>query len=234
MKKKLALLLAFASCFSFAACNKKHVQDCSCTECKEKLEYIFELNFDGTGYVLADIGEAYTGGTVSIPSEYNGKPVVEIGMYAFGNNEDKITSLIVPDSVKSIGFKAFAEQDNLESVTVGNGTVTIESGSFYRCTKLKTVILGNGVEYIYSEAFQYCDALESVTLGNNVKEIAGTVFSYCTSLKSMTIPASIQKIGWSAFGNSGFTDIYFGVSQAGEQWNKEWNDGLENVTLHWA
>ena len=234
MKRKLALQLAFASCFSFIACNKEHVQDCSCAECKETLEYVFELNFDGTGYVLADIGGAYTGGAVAIPSEYNGKPVVEIGMYAFGNNEDKITSLIVPDSVKTIGFKAFAEQNNLESVIVGNGTVTIESGAFYRCEKLKTVILGDGVEYIYAEAFQYCDALESVALGNSVKEIAGTVFSYCPSLKSIVIPASIQKIGWSAFGNSGFTDIYFGVSQAGEQWNEELNDGLENVTLHCA
>ncbi|MBQ8689100.1 MAG: leucine-rich repeat domain-containing protein [Clostridia bacterium] len=213
-----------------------------CDVCARKEQYIFVLNYDKTGYILSDIGPGYVGGDVVIPSTYRGLPVVEIEMYAFGNCKDNLTSVTIPGSVKEIGMKAFAKQDNLETVII-NGSAIVGVQSFYLCPKLKTVVIGEGTEYIYASAFEQCDSLESVTIANTVKKITGNVFAYCKNLKTITIPASVEEIGWACFIGSGFTDIYFEMSAPGESWDEEWDYGLyideeigqeTNVNLHWA
>ena len=235
--------------------NKKHIYgpsakedhsdanyDGICDVCGREEEYVFVLNYDKTGYILSDIGPAYKGGDVVIPSTYRGLPVVKIEMYAFGNCKDNLTSVTIPSSVKEIGMKAFAKQDNLETVII-NGSAIIGVQSFYLCPKLKTVVIGEGTEYIYASAFEQCDSLESVTIANTVKEITGNVFAHCKNLKTITIPASVEVIGWACFIGSGFTDIYFEMSAPGEKWDENWDEGIyedekigrtEDVNLHWA
>ena len=218
------------------------MQDGVCDVCSREEEYVFVLNYDKTGYKLSDIGPAYKGGDVVIPSTYRGLPVVEIEMYAFGNCKDNLTSVTIPANVKEIGFKAFAKQDNLETVII-NGSTIIDAQAFYLCPKLKTVVIGEGTEFIYAGAFSMCFSLESVTLPNTVKEITGSVFANCDKLKTITIPASVEVIGECCFGGSGFTDIYFETAAPGENWDENWDEGLykneeigrsEDVNLHWA
>ena len=213
-----------------------------CDVCGREEEYVFVLNYDKTGYKLSDIGPAYKGGDVVIPSTYRGLPIVEIEMYAFGNCKDNLTSVTIPGSVKEIGMKAFAKQDNLETVII-NGSTIIDVQAFYLCPKLKTVVIGEGTEQIYAGAFSMCFSLESVTIPNTVNKITGSVFANCNNLKTITIPASVEVIGECCFGGSGFTDIYFEMSAPGEKWDENWDEGLyedeeigraEDVNLHWA
>ena len=213
-----------------------------CDVCGREEEYVFVLNYDKTGYKLSDIGPAYKGGDVVIPSTYRGLPVVEIEMYAFGNCKDNLTSVTIPGSVKEIGMKAFAKQDNLETVII-NGSTIIDVQAFYLCPKLKTVVINEGTEYIYAGAFSMCFSLESVTIADTVTKILGDVFANCTKLKTITIPASVEIIGGGCFVGSGFTDIYFEMSAPGEAWDENWDEGLykdekigrdEDVNLHWA
>ena len=213
-----------------------------CDVCGREEEYVFVLNYDKTGYKLSDIGPAYKGGDAVIPSTYRGLPVVEIEMYAFGNCKDNLTSVTIPGSVKEIGMKAFAKQDNLETVII-NGSTIIDVQAFYLCPKLKTVVINEGTEYIYAGAFSMCDSLESVTIANTVTKILGEAFANCTKLKTITIPASVEIIGGGCFVGSGFTDIYFEMSAPGEAWDENWDEGLYedeeigrdgDVNLHWA
>ena len=213
-----------------------------CDVCGREEEYVFVLNYDKTGYKLSDIGPAYKGGDVVIPSTYRGLPVVELEMYAFGNCKDNLTSVTIPGSVKEIGMKAFAKQDNLETVII-NGSTIIDVQAFYLCPKLKTVVINEGTEYIYAGAFSMCFSLESVTIADTVTKILGDVFANCTKLKTITIPASVEIIGGGCFVGSGFTDIYFEMSAPGEAWDENWDEGLykdekigrdEDVNLHWA
>ena len=65
-----------------------------------------EGGYQVTGAALS--GRFYMNFTVTIPSEYNGKPVVAISSLAFAG----YTSLLnveIPDTVTSIGIRAFAE-----------------------------------------------------------------------------------------------------------------------------
>ena len=205
-----------------------------CDECGYKAVLVYKLNANESGYELDRVGVGYQGGDITIPSEYKGLPVVEIGYGAF-KSEYKLTSVIIPDSVTLISDDAFENQTSLTSLNVGKNVVTIGVSAFEGCTNLKTVVIGDATEYIYASAFEGCTALETVTLGKNVKEITGSVFENCTSLKTITIPASIEKMGSWVFNGNNMTDIYFGVSAPGENWNEKWAEGLnESVNIHWA
>lgn len=48
-----------------------------------------------------------------------------------------MSNLIIPNSVTTIGDRAFAGCSNLETVTIGNGITSIEEYAFSGCTKLK-------------------------------------------------------------------------------------------------
>ena len=115
-------------------------------------------------------------GELVIPSEYNGKPVTQIGYEAFKDCTE-LTSITVPDSV-----------------------FEIMSNAFEGCTGLKTVVI-NDVPYIGSEAFLGCTSLESVTLPNGIEEISYGMFKDCTSLASVTIPDTVTSIEYDAFEN---------------------------------
>ena len=229
----------------FNIASEDHVDenyDGICDVCSREEEYVFILNYDKTGYKLSDIGPAYKGGDVVIPSTYRGLPVVELEMYAFAGCKNNLTSVTIPASVKEIGVKAFAEQDNLETVII-NGATIIDVQAFYLCPNLKTVVINEGTEYIYAGAFSMCFSLESVTIADTVTKILGEAFANCTKLKTITIPASVEIIGEGCFVGSGFTDIHFEISAPGESWDENWDEGLykdeeigrdEDVNLHWA
>ena len=51
---------------------------------------------------------------------------------------------------------------NLTSVVIPNSVKTIDSEAFYECTSLKSVVIPNSVEHIRSGAFAYCTGLKEV------------------------------------------------------------------------
>lgn len=208
-------------------------EDGTCDVCGYQAQFIFKLKYDESGYELDRVGPGYRGGDVVIPAEYRGVPVVEIGYDAF-KSDYKLTSIVIPDTVTLISDDAFEKQTSLTSVNVGKGVVTIGVSAFEGCTNLKTVVICDATEHICAHAFDGCAALESVMLGKNVKEITGSVFEGCTNLKTITIPASIEKMGAWVFYDTNMTDIYFGVSAPGENWNEKWAEGLEDENIHWV
>ena len=70
--------------------------------------------------------------TIIIPNS-----VTSIGSYAF-RDCSSLTSVTIPDSVTSIGDSAFRDCTSLTSVTIGNGVTSIEDLAFYR-SKLKNI-----------------------------------------------------------------------------------------------
>lgn len=56
-------------------------------------------------------------------------------------NYDSLKSIVIPNSVTSIGYSSFGNCNGLASVTIGNGVTDIGSNAFEYCTALKRVIL---------------------------------------------------------------------------------------------
>ncbi len=98
----------------------------------------------------------YTGAEeeVTIPSEYNGLPVTEIGQRVFAGNEN-IKSVVIPDTITIIGYQAFSRCTKLTSVEFSNNLKKVHAHAFYECPNLKEVNLPKTVLEIDEKAFGY-------------------------------------------------------------------------------
>ncbi len=165
-----------------------------------------------------------------IPDEIYGIPVTAIGPQAFSLCT-KLTSVTIPDSVKSIGHGAFMSCTALTSIIIPNSVAEIEHDAFHTCEKLETVsipgsikelprslffgciklknlVLGEGIETI-GRIFYECKSIETITIPDSVKEIKRYAFDGAVNLKSVTVGSGVKFIGKYAFTSPYLESIYF-------------------------
>jgi hypothetical protein len=107
-------------------------------------------------------------------------------------------SLIIPDTVKTIGKEAFKSNKTITSITIPDSVTSIGESAFLCCTKLTDVTIGNGVTEIGEHVFDQCTGLKSITIPDSVTSIGKYAFAV-TGLTSITIPDSVTSIGECAF-----------------------------------
>lgn len=119
---------------------------------------------------------------VVIPDEIDGIPVIEIDKLAFyGQN---ITSVYIPDSVKTIGVKTFSTNSKLIEARLPEGLTEIPDGCFEYCSKLKKADIPESVTRIGAEAFSGCEKLDIKKLPDNIEYVGGNAF-YRTYLENL-------------------------------------------------
>ncbi len=74
---------------------------------------------------------------VVVPSEIDGKKVVEIGQLTFANNKD-VEGIVIPDTVEHISTGAFGNCENLKYVVLSKNLKAIEEGAFVN-TRIKEI-----------------------------------------------------------------------------------------------
>jgi hypothetical protein len=132
--------------------------------------------------------------------------VTKIGGRAF-NGCNQLTSVIIPNSVTSIGdatatgINVFYGCSKLESVTVGDSVEFIGNAAFQSCSSLTSITLPNSVTAIGTNMFQGCTKLESATISHSLAAIPGNMFFGCSALSSVTIPDSVTSFGNNVFRN---------------------------------
>ena len=136
--------------------------------CEVTVEEIFVFEEYDTGYALI----AYKGSetVVTVPSSYNGKPVLVIGagkimnyqyvMDAFSNNST-IKKVVLPDTIRGINHASFTYCSSLEEIVMPK-VKNIGAYAFYCCTSINNIDLPSTLENIYPYAFAGCKLLESV------------------------------------------------------------------------
>ena len=152
---------------------------------------------------------------IVIPAQIGGRDVTVIGGFA---NEDEITSVVIPDTVREIADNAFdgefeeivlpntlkvIEENAFASVplkvlSIPNQVEEIGSGAFLSADIENLTIPGN-VKIVGKEAFYYCNRLENVVIEEGVEIIEDLVFENCESLKTITIPSTVTEIGEHTF-----------------------------------
>ena len=119
-----------------------------------------------------------------------------------------MTEITIPDSVTSIGGRAFSGCTSLTEITIPDGVTSIGWGTFFGCTSLTEITLPDSVTdiegqyydgYSYYGAFSGCTSLTEITIPDSVTSIGECVFSGCTGLTEITIPDSVKYIGEEAF-----------------------------------
>ena len=147
---------------------------------------------------------------------------VEIPKYVIINGEKY--------AVTEIGSEVFDNMyppyNGLKSIIIPNSVTTIGYAAFRSCEKLTSLTIPNSVTSIGGSAFSGCIGLTSLTIPNSVTSIGGSAFSGCSGLTSLTIPNSVTSIGNDAFyGCSGLKVIYC-------QWPKPSNVYCETSYNH--
>ena len=146
-------------------------------------------------------------GIETLKSVVIGDSVTSIGSYAFYGCSG-LTSIEIPNNVTNIGNYAFYNCTGLTSIEIPNSVTSIGESAFRGCTSLASVVIGDGVETIGGSAFYGCTSLASVEIGNSVTSIGSCAFYNCTGLTSVEIPNSVTSIGSSAFyGCTGLTSV---------------------------
>lgn len=156
---------------------------------------------DGSSYVVTGIGTA-TDTDIVIPSLYNEKPVSQIASSAFAENET-LTSVVIPGSVKIIGEKAFVNCTNIASITLCDGVEILDEGCFFNCKSLLSIEIPESVTTIEASAFYSCSALEELFIPGNVTRIESKSFGACRSLIKVEIADGLLSIGAKAFEDCG-------------------------------
>ncbi len=105
----------------------------------------------------------------------------------------------IPDSVITIGDRAFSKCSSLKEVIIPDSVTSIGLGAFSECSSLKKVVIPGSVTTIGDKAFRGCRSLEEVVIPDSVTSIGDYAFSECSSLKKVVIPGSVTTIGDKAF-----------------------------------
>jgi len=167
------------------------------------------VEIDGIYYNLITKGKAAE--VTSNPNKYRGSIVIpEIVIYEGENYSvtsigsgafysSGIYNITIPNSITSIGEKAFYGCSGLTSVSIPNSVTSIGNSAFWGCKGLTSISISNGVTSIGYGTFHSCTSLSSFTIPYGVKTIGEIAFSGCSGLTSITIPQSLTDLGAAAF-----------------------------------
>ena len=138
MNKKTAVWIVLALVVCFTSCTQQQYNDAS--------DFLYK-HTDGDRAVEIT---GYSGKkqVVRIPSRINGMPVTSIGNGAFHPSRlvnANLTSVTIPNSVTSIGYRAFEDSSNLTSVTMPNSVTSIERDAFDGDLRAKYLAEGAGM-----------------------------------------------------------------------------------------
>ena len=103
------------------------------------------------------------------------------------------TTYTIPDSVTTIGNRAFYYCRSLTSVTIGDSVTTIGDYAFSDCDSLTSVTIPDSVTTIGNYAFYYCRSLTSVYCEATTPPTLGgsSVFNDNASGRKIYVPAAL-------------------------------------------
>lgn len=111
-----------------------------------------------------------------------------------------ITSITLPNTVRSIGNAAFWDCESLISVNIPEGVDKIGENTFSECRRLENIIIPKSVRSIEKRAFFQCDSLKLIEVPEEVEVIGVNAFLMCDSLITLVLPGSLKSIGNSIIG----------------------------------
>lgn len=169
----------------------------------------YAFNEDGTSVSVTygPDGEGTYSGNVTVPASVSigGKTysVTGIGENAF-KGCSSLTSVTLPEGLKTIGIRGFDVCTSLESINFPSTLTSIGDYAFALCAALKgEIALPAGVTSLPLGAFTGCESITSLTLSSTFKTIGIETFLNCKSLEVVNLPNGLAGIGESAFCSCG-------------------------------
>lgn len=151
----------------------------------DDIEYV--IKSEDPNEVAVGKSVSFAGTTANIPATVmNGATtytVTALANYAL-QKKPSLTSVTLPETVKKIGAHAL-RGTGITSMLIPNSVDTIGGFAFYGCTALTSVELGNGVKFIDMYTFNDCSNLQTVKIGTGMIKM-NYVFVDCPLLADVT------------------------------------------------
>ena len=152
----------------------------------------------GITYTVTAVGNrAFNNCNGSLTSVVVPNTVISIGELAFGGS-DNLRSVVLPNSVNTLGDRIFFDCQSLISVRLPEGITVFPSGMFVNCYRLSSIVIPPTVTRIESNAFSG-SGLASIDIPESVTYIGEEACSSCSSLSSVDIPNSVTELGSGVF-----------------------------------
>ena len=208
-------------------------------------------------YIESDGGVILTkfygtiGASFVLPDTLGGKPVIGFGSF-FANNTE-LAKIVLPSSLKEIGYGAFWGCTSLYEIEIPASVEQIDDCAFVNCFDLTSITFQNGsaLRKIGREAFRACTSLAAIDIPANVTEIGVYAFYECSQLKNVSfsgnslqkisdyaflscgiekaeLPDSVSDLGREAFGYSGLTYVH--IPNGIRELSREVFRGCTNLT----
>ena len=155
------------------------------------------------------LGSDYYGDIV-IPEEviHDGEAYTVTGIddYAF-NSCSKLTSIVLPNSLKTIGKYAFRQCSSLTSIVIPSNVESIGQYAFMNCSNVVSVTLPEGLTSIGRDAFNGCNGLTSLTIPSTVTKIGCGTWCYCSNLTDVyCLPVKVP-MDYSYYDGETYTNV---------------------------
>jgi len=168
-----------------------------------------------------------------------GTSCTSIGSGAFFSCYGLVGSLVIPDSVTTIGDYAFSEVNGFGmngTLTIGNSVTSIGNYAFYNCDQLTgSLTIPDSVTSIGIYAFGILLGLTgSLTIGNSVTSIGSQAFYDCNSITALyTNTPAASWVGTDALlSTTALINIYEGPDVTG-QYSATFQGGSGMTVLPW-
>ena len=124
------------------------------TDYVETENYQFGIKIDGSYIITKYLGSETK---VSVPGEIDNTAVSEIGRYSFAG-KNRITKLVIPNTIYKIGNYAFNKCSFLNDVTLSPYLQEIGEYAFSSCSRLNQIVIPKSVTEIGYGAFESCSS----------------------------------------------------------------------------
>ncbi len=175
------------------------------------LVYAYDIEVDGIYYniyannktAVVVSGDSIYKGDINIPETiaFRNNKLSVVGIEEAFEDCSLLQSIILPNSLTSIGNNAFSGCSALTSIILPNKIASIGQNAFRDCSALKTVGMPDSLKSIGADAFNGCLSLHSIDLPQSMTVIGSNAFANCTALFSIEIPDGISEIEEGTFLN---------------------------------
>ena len=218
LKKTIIILLLALLTINICACNNdvsdKVEKDAPLEETNERQPNPpsdFKYTIDSEKKEIRINKYIGTSKVVVIPSKIENMSVVAIEGIPIEPDSNQyegvfyntgVVTVVIPETVRVIGFASFGDCIELTQVTFKNdsGLLSIGRTAFSGCVNLEKIDFSTTkLKMIDMYAFRGCSNLKEIKFSDTLEQIGEGAFYECSSLIDVKLPPNVTKLGSNAF-----------------------------------
>lgn len=152
---------------------------------------------EGEAHILRCVGDD---SPLTIPDTIEGCPVTVIGPDCFGAGKGSGVSGFFDAENGSIP-PVSRQNGTLRRLTLPDSVHTVGDRAFARCNELHRMVLPKGLKRLGVRVFEQCGALEHMEIPVGITELPEYTFAHCRKLEWVKLPKGLTAIGRYCFYN---------------------------------